>query len=242
MAARRKDSTPPFEIMGPSFHEPQVSKPVQQVEPDMQSAPGTVESAAATGPWWGGSGMPIVLRLPRGMAVLMIVGVLLLLLLAYWVGFTRGQGAAERHLDRQLQAEMELNRRTYRRLLPVLSEDQPVMIMPETENSPEITTMSDSREMGLNYMVLARYQPDEAARLAEFLLSQGVATVLDPVQNGRFYLVIAVNQGFSADQLSSGQRREYEAWLKEIGISWWRYNGNKGDKLETMYFDKYERP
>ncbi|MEX2386917.1 MAG: hypothetical protein WD534_03485, partial [Phycisphaeraceae bacterium] len=84
MVLRRKGSTP-FEIMGQAARRdeaaapasPPVPPPAPAPEPVREARPGRepAERWRAASDWWArmGAGVPVVLRVPRGVAVLLVV-------------------------------------------------------------------------------------------------------------------------------------------------------------------------
>ncbi|MEX2544002.1 MAG: hypothetical protein WD316_02625 [Phycisphaeraceae bacterium] len=78
-------------------------------------SPTPLRGRGSTAAWWNwaGVGEPVVLRVPRGVAVAALVAVIGVAGLGYWVGHTRGYGAAEAamvaeqgHVPREAPAEV----------------------------------------------------------------------------------------------------------------------------------------
>ncbi len=98
MAHRTKHTQPPYEVMigdqattaGPSPTQPD---PGSQ---DATSQPvyGETKSSSSSS-WSSEASHPIVLRIPRGLAVLIIGGIFGLIFLAYWVGYSRNVAVAQ---------------------------------------------------------------------------------------------------------------------------------------------------
>ncbi|QDU71288.1 hypothetical protein [Mucisphaera calidilacus] len=245
MTARRNT---PFEVMGkatagsesersdlPTPPSAQSSaKPPPQPDPIPVEEPGDLLAP----------GEPLVLRIPKGFAAGAVALLLLLLVLAYWVGYQRGSGASVRG---------EQNAVTPSPPGPLQIETPPAFIGADLDSAGvvpinlETTPLgphrpgsdADPRRDGLNYLILATYPADEADRLADFLAGQGVATVLDPVNNARFQ-VIAVNVGFTRDAFEQGIHETYRRTMLEIGRAWHAHNGRRGsDALQDMYFYRH---
>ena len=239
---------------------PSQSAPSQPAQPEPDREP----TDAA---WWSwsGVGVPIILRVPRGVAVAIAGGLLALLVLSYWVGYSRGWSAAEVQAQQQQAGNPDALRG---RQAPT----------PRTGGSSDAgnrgaasngagrgsqaggTSASagrieldgpapgphragstgDPREAGFNYFVLATYTPEAARRLAEFITRRGVETVLEPVHNRGLVRVWAVNRGFPPDELGSAAYQAFEDRLQKIGRAWKDHNDDFGDALESMHPDKYE--
>lgn len=236
--ARRKDQLPPFEIMGSApprkpWHE-RARQGGDEPEADAGEPAGPVRSEGVPpGQWWqwlSHAGPPLVLRVPRGLAISVVLGVLGLLVVAYWVGVERGEAKARHALTApQEPAPSRFDR------VPAVTDDAPGG---EAQRPPlDAAAAGDPREPGLNYLVLATWNRRDARRLASFLAAQGVATVLEPWNNDRFR-VVAVNRGFPPDAID--ERRAYRNRMLEIGKAWKRHNNGRGTALEDMHFDKFE--
>lgn len=208
-------------------------------------------------PWWVSATAPLVIRLPKGIALLVVAGLILLLIAAYGIGYTQGKSAGavgQPDGDRQIENLNMFSRGVPSPLVPDQSGDgrpdqidqQRAQDTAEAMLAGRLTShgRSDPRKVGLNYMRLALYPDDEALRLAKFLAEHGVETVFDKVDNGRF-VVTAVNQGFvggDGGNLSSEDRNAYESQLRSLGRAWKRHNNNRGDDLHTMLFVKHKGP
>jgi len=235
--ARRRDSIPPFEIMGPSAREPRslrragtpgsAGTPAGGAEPQDT---GSVDRPEAGGPWTG-PGSVLVLRVPRGLAVVAVVAVVLLVVGAYWVGVARGARAERLAIEARLEAQSQTA------LRPPPTAAGPDRAAPGPGEPAE--TAGDPRVPGRNYLVLARYPREEARRLAGFLADQGVEAIVVPGHNEGFFHVIAT-RGFTADQLGGEAYAAYRQRLRQIGRAWKAANDGRGDDLGTMYAQRYD--
>lgn len=237
--ARKKDQTPPFEIMGKA---PPRAPWHERAEPSDHAhagpTPGSTEgmSPRQWKQWLTQTGPPLVLRVPRGVALAVVLGVLGLIVLAYWVGSERGQATAVERLAADASGPQGRMMRIPGRTPggqehangPGGGAAAPVFV----EDAPD-----DPRRPGLNYLVLATWNDADAQRLAGFLAEQGVATVLEPWNNTRLR-VIAVDRGFEPGEVD--ERRAYRQRLLEIGRAWKRHNDGRGTALEDMHYDRYE--
>lgn len=244
--ARRKDHLPPFEIMGSSpprrpWHE-------RGREAEEEGEPGTRESASQVRndgvppgqwlQWLSHAGPPLVLRVPRGLAISVVLGVLALLVVAYWVGFERGESAATPLYETQDRSG---------RIPAVIRRDTGEDgnrgdTGSATDNADDGSPANDNgavdpRTPGLNYMVMARRNRRDAQRLAQFVMDQGVETILVPLGDEMF-LIVATERGF--ESVRSEEARAYRNRLREIGRAWKRHNEGRGSALEDMYFDLHE--
>jgi len=210
------------------------------------------ETGGHSGPaaWWAWSraGVPITLRVPRGVAIVVLVGVIGLLVLAYWVGYERGGAAA----SRQAQA-MDTGPTGPRDAPPAPASNRGAGASdaadtgsPAGENPTGPTgrdaagPAADPRAVGLNYFIVARRRPPDARKLADFLEQQGgVETYVDPLDNG-YSLIWVVDRGFRADELGSEAYNAFQRRLRELGRAWKRHNDGKGADLGDMYVRKYK--
>ncbi|MFW6059219.1 MAG: hypothetical protein ACODAQ_03505 [Phycisphaeraceae bacterium] len=208
---------------------------------------------------WSGVGVPIILRVPRGVAILAVVGLIGLLVLAYWVGHTRGEAAATATMTEQTRPSDEADHRAPPGPPPQRS---PQSGSRQASAATGGTAASDTagedaspggadvrrsarrggdpREPGLNYFIVATYTADHAQRCAEFLAEQGVETHLVSGDNDRFSIWV-VERGFTRQELYDSQvYRQWESRLKDLGRAWAAHNGNSRDTFASMYPAKYQ--
>lgn len=232
--ARRRDGLAPYEIMGAAKADEDAAAP-DPVPAAMPSSPATA--------WWD-AGAPVVLRLPRGFAALLAVAVLGLVLLAYWVGHSRG-GAATRAEIEQAQADARIGRGIPDAPLriPVIggATTEPDGVTTGGGTGPAQPAAAGRRVSGLNYLVLASYPPAEAERLASFLRERGVEIGVVPSDTARLAQVVAL-RGFTSEQYRAGEHRDHEERLRRFGREWQAANGGKGDSLGSMFWERYAGP
>lgn len=249
--ARRKDHLPPFEIMGSApprrpWHERErEGKDEEEDQARDSTAAGPVRSdGVPPGQWlqWlSHAGPPLVLRVPRGLAISVVLGVLGLLVVAYWVGFERGEAAMGG--DEPPPAAVSRGDRVPIVGAPSGGSTQGRGASSEPDGAggdavPEVgEAASDPRVPGLNYMVMARRNRRGAIRLAQFIREQGVETILVPDSN-EMYLIVATERGF--DEMSSDEYQAYRNRLRAIGRAWKRHNDGRGSALEDMYLALYK--
>ncbi|MFA9477032.1 hypothetical protein ACERK3_01870 [Phycisphaerales bacterium AB-hyl4] len=262
----RRNRSTPFEVMG------QATRGVEPAREPVSRAPawsseggiggglrGLGDRFAFASDWWAslGAGSPVVLRVPRGLAVVLVVALVGLLMLSYWVGHSRGTSAGVTAAEEAWPVEDSgIRAAPVRRggnggaggatagVSGAAEVSSGASGEPSAGGGGQAAAVSgDPREPGRNYFVLAFYPPDAARVLADWLAAEhGVATVLESVQNRRELEVIAVDRGFHREDLSSEERREYERELRAIGRAWQRHNRGRGDALESMYPKRYNGP
>jgi len=272
MAARRHNRVAPYEVMGLGGG---TGKQAGEREPAAETAepePQQGFSGAEGGPsarlgdagqrlWdWARTGAaPIVLRVPRGLAVVALVGAILLLVLAYWVGYVQGRDAGEATAREQVARQEQALRQppaeaeAYEGMAPgqgrsAFGEGNGGDGAGAGGGDASGGGEGDPREPGLNYLQLAIYPVEAAERLQAFLAERaGVETVLEPVHNrrGEFRRVIAVDQGFGAEAFNKQAnpeqfraRQRYLEQLRQLGQQWQEHTGGH-DALESMNFRKY---
>lgn len=226
----KRDQTPPYEIMRGS------SRPVPPAEPkplDPVSAEDPAEAVAVStrrAPWWVGSSSPLVLRVPRGLAALSVAGLVLLIVIAYWVGAVRGAAAVKPGPDEANIGDrpgpsgwFEAQQGGY---------DGPKVDVPDKPLTAE------RREPGLNYMRLIQSTKADCESLAAFFGAREVAIQLVPVHNSELWTAYAVKRGYRKDELDSESRKLYEQQLRSLGRQWKQSGG--GTDLSTMYFERYD--
>lgn len=238
----KRDQTPPYEIMrsravgGGSVPVPRAGQADPAEPVSAQAEPGLPDPAPAVptkAPWWVGSSAPLVLRVPRGLALLAVAGVLGVIVLAYFVGTIRGASSA-----RPEPEEAGLGPRTGPSGFYLSSGDGyqgPVVEVPEDALTAE------RREPGLNYMqLITSKDKEDCVRLAEFFGAREVAIQVVPVHNKGLWVAYAVKRGYRGDELNSESCKRYEQQLRALGRAWKQHNGGRGTDLSTMFFKRYD--
>jgi hypothetical protein len=176
------------------------------------------------------------------MAVAMLAGLLGLLVLAYWVGYSRGDSAAEKRVTAMYEPALADDGRTP----PERTGTGPgSRINTANTGSGTATTpaqQADPRVKGSNYLILALYPEEEARRLKAFLAERQVEVMVGPRNNKGLCQVIALT-GFTREQVRDTDAAErFLAKMRALGRDWKAANDNRGDDLASMYYDKYQPP
>lgn len=241
----RKDRIAPFEVMRSGRD--QRERPHTPPEEHTESAT-TVESAEGAQPavFEPTSTGPLVLRIPKGYAVLAGIALLGLFALVYWVGYTRG----DKDRFAKIRSEQESRQEMYNRssLIANGSVSPSVKVTQGSESNTVKSTGGTSNPVadpakkyvpGYNYFVLVHYPPKEANELVEFLGQHGVDAAAIFVNNNRFKVVAL--EGFLASDLDSERAREYKQLLRRLGRLWQDSKRGAGD-LSDMYPERYDGP
>lgn len=241
----RKDRIAPFEVMR-SKRKQQQTPVEQELLPEDFLDQGKDPEQVASKPFVPTSNGPLVLRIPRGYAVIggfILIG---LFTMSYWVGYAQGD---KNRLVKMKQLETS-RQEMYNRAAGVnASLPTSTLITPQTttinnftENHPNINTTSAGHQKyvpGFNYFVLVHYPSAEAKQLVEFLGQHGVDAAAILVNNNRFKVVAL--EGFLASELNTAKVQEYEQLLRRLGRLWKNSKRGAGD-LSDMYQERYDGP
>lgn len=194
-----------------------------------------------------------MLRIPRGIGVMVLGLVVGLILLAYWVGHQRGATAARKSTDFELQAEQAVYLRAGGEAITTPSTpeghggmeqeagnaDQGVRDSLEPpRNHPD---GRDPREPGRNYFVMARDSRAGAKRLLEFLRTHGVDAAAISRDNGTLFKVVAMDHGFVKDELGGDTFKSYRRRLAEVGRIWEAtHRGVVSFEKQGMYAERFD--
>lgn len=232
---RFRNNPPPFEVMkgGPPIRSTGTGPSEPVAEPLPSASSGKHDS------WWARVQQPMVVRLPSGLAVVLIGAFLSVIVLAYWVGQTRGHRQAEK----QLQADHTASQGASATIANGQSAALPFLNNRVSEaglvRSRSESARSGEREVGLNYFILAHYPEADARRLVEFLRETGVEVAAYRAHNKRFFQVVALH-GFAKDDLYSQQRKAFEEQLRQLGRAWKEQRQGPDFAKSGIYLDLYE--
>lgn len=236
----KRDHTPPYEIMrsrgsasggGASGGSSSTGSDAGDAAPPAVTEQDSIPRPPGRAPWWVGSASPLVLRVPRGVAILSVAGLLLLIVIAYGVGSIRGAAGAQPE-----SIEPGMGDRAVPNGFFVSPDDD--YAGPEVD-VPEDALTTEQREPGLNYMQLITSTREDCEKLARFFGARGVAIQLVPVHNKGLWVAYAVKRGYRADEMGSESQQRYEQMLKSLGR---QYKQSGGTDLSTMIFNRYDGP
>lgn len=257
---RKRDIRPPFEVMRGGA--PVAGSPVPpSIAPPVESAEGP--QPLGTGEGWSRLRHPLVFRLPPGYAVLIGLGIIVLLVIAYSAGYSQGSAAARDQAQQAQANEQVLAGRvgtpsragstpspTSPSGAPATSSSrpgatqqpaQPAGADPADANIHDDPSL-DPRKPGYQYLIIAHCSREEAQRLVAFMRERGgveAAAVL--VHNGRQYVVF-VQTAFTSEQTTSNAVRELKLKIFELGKLWasrtYRGPTNLSDAYLALYKPK----
>lgn len=243
MATRRSRGIPPLEVMGRRSADHQ--SPTQTVPDATDSlSRGPDDYPSHRGDLWSRAQQPMVLRVPRGLVLLIVAGTIGLFVLAYSVGHSRGAAAALA-TSAEDQEPGRARPPAPRRAGAGSDADSGVGPGSETgfpaDSAANVDLQAnplgvDTREVGLNYYNIAMYDRETAERLIQFLYGHGVESCAVPLQNGRLFQVVDL-YGIAPGRVSDlGKKRK--DLLMQLGKSWKKDEKGPGD-LSDAWAEKY---
>ena len=213
--------------------------------------------------WWVGSGEVITLRLPRGVTVLAVGGVVGVIALAFVAGRRTGAPASVAAATPTEAAPAVVSEGA---LAGLDAEDVPgggawpgstPADAPAADPAQRLQARFDAgldpRVDGLNYLVYLTATRRECVRLRDFLAERGVdVIVMESSRSVRagsgadavripLYWVVDVSEGFSRAAYLRGEHEGFKARRMELGRAWKRHNGGRGSDLSDMQFYAYRR-
>ena len=155
-------------------------------------------------PGMGGAGQPVVLRLPRGYAVILVVGVFALIVLSYLAGHSRG-----------MRQGIETTRDRYESILAAAPQQDPFA----TPLIVEPGSAEDPRTEGYAYYrLIANHTEAVALSLVRFTRRHEVETFATVSNNGRFNVWAA--RAFDEDERGRLERESFLETLHSLGRAW----------------------
>lgn len=241
----KRGGLPPIEVMkeGPRRSLPSGSRVIQS------------EPVAESDDWLAALKHPVILRVPRGYAVLAVIGMIGLIVLAYIVGQKQGGAEAAERVKQEMSEMYGIQPGS-----PDLSRIRPTvggggsdigktgaggvsggLGTPSGGGSPRQIAFpgQDNRLTGYNYVLLARRKADEARRIMQFFATYGFATVAIPDDNG-WFVVFSSDYGCKGNPSDDVTAIDHVRKLKEVGRAWKRSNNNSGPDLADMYWQLRE--
>ena len=172
--------------------------------------------------WLSRAQYPIVLRIPRGLAVMIAAGLLGLVILAYWVGYQRAA----------VKIDPSGSESTRRGGTP----------------SPAVDPPAGRFEEGHYYFILELpsdpTRPDETQRelnrLLAFLQAEAVDAKVVSSNNDVIRIAFARGylRGFGESEIPGDAYSEYQARLRAVGRTWKNQHGGATD-FSSMQAEKY---
>lgn len=250
---RRRDTRPPFEVMrGSSLSSSHAAGTGPQATGTSAGSPRLGDSITRLR-------QPLILRLPPGYAVLIGLGVVVLLIVAYSAGYSQGASKAR---EKQLQA-METNQGIAGRLdrsAPAAVPDPAGRGVPPLagSNTAGVTanqgmstlpaagagrihddSRQDPRKPGYQYYIIAHCSRDEAQRLVAFLHERGGVEAAAVLVHNKPLYVVFVMVPFTREQTTSREARELKQKITELGKVWasrtYRGPTNLSDAYLALY-------
>lgn len=228
MQVRRSTNVPPYEVM----KDTQGSSAVQELETDpSESASRSLEREPSSVPWGVKARPALVVRIPRGYVWLFATGLLAIVVLAYWIGSSRGYRLAKREIS-----SLEHWMTDHPSDTPLVTGTTPGGAM--VTYAPGPSGHTELRQPGLHYFVLADYPKTEARRLVQFLRENRVDSAAYGAHNGGLMRVVAL-RGLNADQLTNEARRQFEQQLRTLGRRWKDLHRGASD-LADLQLQRYQ--
>jgi hypothetical protein len=182
------------------------------------------------------------------MALSLLAGLLGLLILAYWVGYSRGGSAAEERAMAIYEPHNNgVDRVPPNRLRAGAERGALGGVSAASEGTSgrgysqvAAGQGADPRTAGLNYLILATSPEEDAWRLKKFFSGRGVDVMVSP-RNNRGLCQVIVLGGITPQQYGDKDVRERILTpMRALGRDWKASNGGKGDDLSSMYYEKYK--
>lgn len=197
------------------------------------------------------------IRLPMGYVFLAAAGMIVMLVIAYSVGFSRG-GAESRAKKADLASfgppvsttkspangneNSVANQDSLRANNSGLGVNQPrneaeIPRQPATSQPQQRPVAGaardeDTRESGLNYIIVEQFDPEEADAVAEFLLARGIDVMVLPTNNRNLRMVVVREgyRGWSSNQAGQAMLRK----IRDLGRIW-ASNGQGSKNFSKAY-------
>ncbi|MFP4144786.1 MAG: hypothetical protein ACLFV3_06545 [Phycisphaeraceae bacterium] len=184
---------------------------------------------------WAGARAPLVLRVPRGMAVLLGLGLLGLIVLAFVVGYEQGQSAAEQ-ATADAGSQSASPRLARAPAVPAGAAGLDASPAEGSQTPGSAGERAPAWKESESYLCVATHPHEVAERLAEYMRGAGVEVGVIPHDNDRSKVVC--RRGFG-DTSSSEAKRFRARIVNEIGPDWDENHRGPTD-LSDAYWIPYQ--
>ncbi len=247
--------------------EDEIDSNVTTPPPPPKQSPATTAAPTTTADQHEHNSLGKTIRIPLGYIFIAVAGVIGMIIISYSVGFARGRqdeitrqedihaaslSNTTYNTDRNTQIPTSNlpsnNDHSTNQTQPLSRETQ----QPSPENNRTIgqsNTRSDtiqtnplyrdSRQSGLNYIIVERFDRDEAERVANFLRTKGIDVMILPANNNRSLWQVLVRQGFEG-WLSNREAQRTLERVKRHGQEWLRLHSGSKD-FEQAFGKKFDR-
>lgn len=202
----------------------------------------------------------MILRLPPGYAVLIGLGIVILLIIAYSAGYSQGSSKAQERYRQALESNQIIAGR-FDRPLPsaatggtsgtstpppagattgAVTANQGMTAVPQAgEERIYDDSRQDPRKPGYQYYIIAHCSRDEAQRLVAFLYEKGGVEAAAVLVHNKPLYVVFVTAPFTREQTTSREARELKQKITELGKVWasrtYRGPTNLSDAYLALY-------
>lgn len=202
----------------------------------------------------------MILRLPPGYAVLIGLGIVVLLVIAYSAGYSQGSSKAQERYRQALESNQIIAGR-FDRPLPSaatggtsgtstpppagttsggVTANQGMTAVPQSgEERIYDDSRQDPRKPGYQYYIIAHCSRDEAQRLVAFLYEKGGVEAAAVLVHNKPLYVVFVTAPFTREQTTSREARELKQKITELGKVWasrtYRGPTNLSDAYLALY-------
>lgn len=108
---------------------------------------------------------------------------------------------------------------------------------PANQSAASSSLTADTRQSGLNYIIVEQFPADEAVKVAEYLIRSGIDAMVLPA-NDRSLRRVLVRQGFVGWRSNEEGQQTLDA-VRRLGWAWRsRYGGSKD--FEQAYVEKFD--
>jgi hypothetical protein len=170
-----------------------------------------------------------IVRVPIGYAWLAAACVVVIVILIYVVGYSRGEQAGRRSLDSAMAERLqtdELLRDTTDPLNAPVGQGGDSLSPARGDREEAVpgsrasaAPVGDPRKPGLNYFVLMHAKKAGAERFVDFCRERGLDAYAVPVNNGRSFQVIVL-PGHAASERSSEAVKRLEQQITRVSSQW----------------------